>query len=228
MWPRALVLTLAGLALAACGTNAPQPDVETQAAPPTEQETQAVEPTSTPAPTATDEPTPTSTPEAQGAVFEAAAEVVREHATDPARVEGTLTELLNVPVEGGQAVVFHYEDVFAGVVIGCTCHAVASDQNGWQLRLLNRFCGDPTGPGTPISVGISRGAEEGEYYAFGEIYDEAVVGVEVDFEDGASLAAQVGEAAYQAGPAASLPVTARALDEAGEVVYQALISPPGS
>jgi hypothetical protein len=160
--------------------------------------------------------------------MEAIAGVVAGRSTDPARVEGTLTELLNTPVEGSQAVVFHYEDVFASTTIGCTGHAVAQQSgDGWQLRLLNSVCGAPTGPGTPISVGVSRGVEGDEYYAFGEIYDEAVVGVEIDFEDGTTLPAQVDGAAYQVGPAASPPVAARALDGAGEVVYQAPITPPG-
>ncbi|MGF1505158.1 MAG: hypothetical protein ACFB51_08540, partial [Anaerolineae bacterium] len=129
-----IALLCLSVLLAACGG---QPTGEPTADQPAE--TEAAAP-----------PTDPPTAEPAGRPLDPIAQAVYERAQNSDRVQATLFMLLAAPIEGGQQVVFQYEDEFNEQTIGCRGYALTllQEDTTYSLSDISVACG-PLDPGTP-------------------------------------------------------------------------------
>ncbi len=209
--------------LAACGggegtgdsTPLPVPETETPSPIPTVETTEAP---SAPAevPDATEGPPPSP--------LDAILEVLLTRAADKDVVAGTLYQLMSVPVVGGESVVFHYEDAFGAVNVGCTGHALVllADGGLYEVQGISVSCGS-TVASAPITIFTSEGISangEAVTIVYGEIYDARVVAIRL-FWDGGETNALISGGGYHAEvPLFTTAITARAYDADGELVHE--------
>ena len=199
------------------------------------------DPTETAAPAATDPPateevvlTDASAESTTESVVETPApldvirEVVLTRAEDTARVAATLYQLMSIPVDGGETVVFHWEDQIGEVTVGCSGHAVTNLVNGaFEVAGISGSCG-PTTVETPITIFPSqRVTPTGEalVVVYGEVYSQDVVAIRAFVGEENVPATVSGGAYYVELPVGSIDPIIRAYDADANVLYEGM---PGS